>query len=185
MNLSPYQVKRLFLVLAIILVGLYTHLFIPKNTSTTKPVEVTHEATSTASLIATGSATSRVARVIDGDTIELTTGQKVRYIGIDTPETVDPRRPVMCYGREASAENKRLVEGKEVHLEKDVSETDKYGRLLRYVYLDNLFINDYLVRQGFAHASTFPPDVKFATQFITAQKEARDNNRGLWAGCPR
>lgn len=130
-----------------------------------------------------------VTRVVDGDTIELSSGQKLRYIGIDTPETVDPRRPVGCFGKEASNENKKLVEGKEVILEKDVSDKDKFGRLLRYVYLplpegNLLFVNDYLVREGFAKVLTYPPDVKFNTQFLQAQTEARTQNRGLWAACP-
>lgn len=131
-----------------------------------------------------------VTRVVDGDTVEVSlNGQiwKVRYIGIDTPETVDPRRPVGCFGKEASAENKRLVEGKQVWLQKDVSETDKYSRLLRYVYLKTegkvLFVNDYLVRAGFAKVSTYPPDVKFSTQFIQAEREAREGGRGLWQKC--
>lgn len=124
-----------------------------------------------------------VARVIDGDTIEIEGGQKVRYIGIDTPETVDPRKPVQCFAIEATKKNKELVEGKRVRLEKDISETDKYGRLLRYVYVDGIFVNDYLVRQGYAYASTFPPDVKYSEQFLAAQKEARENNRGLWKEC--
>lgn len=125
-----------------------------------------------------------VTRVIDGDTIELSIGQKVRYIGIDTPETVDPRKPVQCFGQEAKEENKKLVEGKIVRLEKDVSETDKFGRLLRYVYVDSVFVNDYLVRNGFSYAAAFPPDVKYSKQFVQAQEEARINNRGLWKSCP-
>lgn len=131
-----------------------------------------------------------VSRVIDGDTIEILSGQKVRYIGIDTPETVHPAKPVQCFGKEASLKNKELVEGKLVHLEKDVSETDKYGRLLRYVYLQNdgsgqtIFINDYLVRQGYAHSSSYPPDVKYQDQFRQAEADARNNNRGLWSNCP-
>lgn len=132
-----------------------------------------------------------VSKVVDGDTIEvIINGEKykLRYIGINTPETVDPRRSVECFGREASNENKRLVEGKRVYLQKDISETDKYSRLLRYVYLplddgSLLFLNDYLIRQGFAQASNFPPDVKYVDQFKLAQKEAKDNNRGLWASC--
>lgn len=127
----------------------------------------------------------KVSRVIDGDTIEIETGQKVRYIGIDTPETVDPRRPVGCFGKEASEANKKIVEGKTVFLLKDVSETDKFGRLLRYVYLKDpsIFVNDYLVRQGYAKASTYPPDVQFDSQFLQAETEARANNRGLWNAC--
>lgn len=125
--------------------------------------------------------TVKVTRVVDGDTIEIEGGQKVRYIGIDTPETVDPKKPVQCFGKEASNKNKELVENKQVRLEKDVSETDQFGRLLRYVYIDDVFVNDYLVRNGFAHSSTFPPDVKYQSQFLEAEKEARENGRGLWA----
>lgn len=131
-----------------------------------------------------------VTRVIDGDTIEIEGGQRVRYIGINTPETVDPRKATECFGPESSRENKELVEGKTVKLEKDVSETDKYGRLLRYVYLpsenaesDQILINDYLVRQGFAHASTYPPDVKYQDQLTNAQQEAMSKNVGLWSAC--
>lgn len=123
----------------------------------------------------------KVAHVVDGDTIKIENGQVVRYIGIDTPETVDPRKPVQCFGKEASAKNKQLIEGKEVRLVKDVSETDKYGRILRYVYIGDTFVNDYLVRNGFAHSSTYPPDVKFQDQFKKAEEEARNNKRGLWA----
>jgi len=124
-----------------------------------------------------------VTRVIDGDTIEIEGGKKVRYLGIDTPETVDPRKPVQCFGIEASNENKKLVLGKRVKLEKDISETDKYGRLLRYVYVDDIFVNDYLVRNGYAYALIFPPNVKYQQQFLEAQKEARENKRGLWNAC--
>lgn len=129
------------------------------------------------------SETYLVTRVIDGDTIEIQGGQRVRYIGIDTPETVDPNRPVGCYGQEASDKNKTLVLNKQVKLEKDVSETDKYGRLLRYVYVDDMMVNDYLVRQGYANASSYPPDVKYQEQFRQAQQEAVANNRGLWGSC--
>ena len=140
-----------------------------------KPVEILHNAAS--------SSASFVVRVVDGDTIEIEGGQKVRYIGINSPESVDPRRPVACFGKEAHAENVKLVEGKMVRLEKDVSDMDKYGRLLRYVYVGDVFINDYLVRQGFASASTYPPDVLFAETFKKAQSEAQTNNRGLWKTC--
>src|SRR3990167_4708201 len=127
--------------------------------------------------------TFHVVRVIDGDTIELDGGIKVRYIGIDTPETVNPNTDVECYGNESSAKNKELLEDKDVRLEKDISETDRYGRLLRYVYVGDVFINDYLVRQGYANASSYPPDIKYQDVFTEAEKEARDNNRGLWSSC--
>ncbi|MBU0708178.1 thermonuclease family protein [Patescibacteria group bacterium] len=122
----------------------------------------------------------KVTRVIDGDTIELEDGRKVRYIGIDTPETVHPDKPVECYGQEASNKNKELVHNKEIEMEKDVSEVDKYSRLLRYIWVGNVFVNDYLVRQGYANSSTYPPDVKYQEQFNEAEREARENNRGLW-----
>jgi len=129
---------------------------------------------------------ARVTRVIDGDTIEVNLDgitYRVRYIGIDTPETVHPSEPIECFGKEASDKNSELVQGKIVRLEKDVSETDKYGRLLCYVWVGDIFVNDYLVRQGYAYAYTYPPDVKYAEQFAQAQTEAEENNRGLWAIC--
>ncbi len=132
---------------------------------------------------------NKVKKVIDGDTIELETGQKVRYIGIDTPELHDPRKKVECFAKEAMEENKKLVEGKTVRLKKDISETDKYKRLLRYVYVpieaspSGQFVNEYLVKEGYALASTFPPDVKYASHFLKLEQEARQNKRGLWNKC--
>lgn len=154
-----------------------------KKSLTHAPV-ITPQVKSNSSLV-------RVIRVIDGDTIEIEGNIKLRYIGIDTPETKHPIKGVQCFGKEASNKNKELVEGKMIRMEKDVSETDKYGRLLRYIWLvephatksSELFVNDFLVRQGYAHASTFPPDVKYSNQFVSAQKEARENNRGLWNMC--
>lgn len=123
----------------------------------------------------------KVVSVTDGDTIKLENGKVVRYIGIDTPETVHPSKPVQCFGKEASDKNKELVNGKEVILVKDVSETDKYGRLLRYVYVGDIFVNDYLVKNGYAHSSSYPPDVKYQDQFRKSEEEARNNKIGLWA----
>lgn len=131
----------------------------------------------------TGRVQALVTRVIDGDTIEIEGGLKVRYIGIDTPEPVHPSKPIECYGQEASARNKQLVEGKVVELEKDVSETDRYDRLLRYIYVDGQMVNELLVREGYAQVSTYPPDVRYADLFLAAQQEARDTNRGLWDAC--
>ncbi len=123
-----------------------------------------------------------VKRAIDGDTIELESGEKVRYIGVNAPESVKPNWPVECFGHEASAYDKQLVEGKRVRLTKDVSDRDKYGRLLRFVYLeDGTFVNDQLVREGYAFVSTFPPDVAKADEFKQAQAEARTAQRGLWS----
>lgn len=124
-----------------------------------------------------------VTRVIDGDTIEIAGGERIRYLEIDTPETVDPRRPVGCFGHEASAKNKELVEGKYVRLERDITERDKYGRLLRYVYVQDRFINLELVKGGYAVIYTFPPDVKHQKELLAAQQEAREAKRGLWSAC--
>lgn len=126
-----------------------------------------------------------VLRIVDGDTIVLEGDQKLRYIGINTPESVDPRRPVECMAKEASNRNKELVEGKQVTLEKDVSETDRYGRLLRYVYVDGVMVNEQLVREGYALASAYPPDVKYQDRLKAAEDEARMEKRGLWGKCPK
>ncbi|OGE19630.1 hypothetical protein A3J19_04535 [Candidatus Daviesbacteria bacterium RIFCSPLOWO2_02_FULL_41_8] len=129
-----------------------------------------------------------VTKVVDGDTIVVNDKNTVRLIGIDTPETVDPRRPVGCFGKEASNEVKGLLSGKEVILQKDVSETDKYKRQLRYIFLplpgdQTLFVNDYLVREGFAKVLTYPPDVKYNEEFRLAEREAKESSRGLWGKC--
>lgn len=185
-------ILAVFLVLAgiiVLIIGLANNLN-PKEQPSSPDNQVL-SATNAPEVLNQPSEDAQVKRVVDGDTIDVEiNGQekKVRYIGIDTPETVDPRRPVGCFGKEASNENKKLVEGKQVMLTKDVSDTDKFGRLLRFVYIKQedgslIFVNDYLVRQGFARASTYPPDVKFAEQFGLAEKEARENNRGLWSKC--
>ncbi len=132
----------------------------------------------------------RVVRVVDGDTIIVEIDgreERLRYIGVDTPESVQPNTPVECFGREASAENARLVEGKRVELERDTSNRDRFNRLLRYVYVvengQRTFVNQALVANGFAYASTFPPDVRHEDTLRAAQREARDESRGLWGAC--
>jgi micrococcal nuclease len=125
-----------------------------------------------------------VVRVVDGDTIRVVQDgheEAVRYIGVDTPESVKPGSPVECFGREASAAMKALVEGREVTLVKDVEETDAYGRLLRYVYLGEELVGARLVANGYAHAYTYPPDVRHADLFVALQREARAEDRGLWS----
>ena len=128
-----------------------------------------------------------VTRVVDGDTIRVQIDgeeYRVRYIGIDTPETVDPRRPVGCFGKEASERNRQLVGGQTVGLEKDVSETDSFDRLLRYVWIEDRMVNATLVEEGYALASTYPPDVRYSGRFAALQTEARERARGLWgAAC--
>jgi micrococcal nuclease len=132
-----------------------------------------------------------VTRVIDGDTIQVRLVNRrivtVRYIGMNAPEST---RQQECYGKQASAVNKSLVMtytvavSNTVWLEKDVSETDRYGRLLRYVYLpDGRMVNEVLVEMGYAQAATYPPDVKYQERFIAAQRVAIENGAGLWTGC--
>lgn len=125
-----------------------------------------------------------VSKVIDGDTIELSDGRKVRYIGIDTPETKHPTKGVECFGQQAARKNEELVLGKLVQLEKDVSEVDRYGRLLRYVWLDGQMINKVLVSDGFAASTSYPPDIKHQDEFQITEQKARQDKLGLWGSCP-
>jgi endonuclease YncB( thermonuclease family) len=126
--------------------------------------------------------------VVDGDTIKVEVSgdvYTVRYIGIDTHEIVHPEKPVEWMGPEASAANKQLVDGQTVYLEKDVSETDQYGRLLCYVYLeDGTCVNAELVRLDYAQVSTYPPDVRYQELFLEMQEEAREAESGLWGSTP-
>ena len=132
---------------------------------------------------------AKVTRVIDGDTIVIDGGEHIRYIGMNTPELETNE----CYAIEASEINKELVLGKTVKLVKDVSETDKYGRLLRYVYIEggpstgsgqtSLFVDDYLVKFGAAKIMTVPPDTEFKDEFLSSQNYAKENNLGLWSAC--
>jgi micrococcal nuclease len=122
-----------------------------------------------------------VARVVDGDTIKLTNGEYVRYIGIDTPELHHPRLPVQYFSEEARDFNQSLVGGKRVRLEFDVVKRDKYDRILAYVYVDDTFVNARLVEEGYAHIMTIPPNVKYAEEFLRLQQKARQEKKGLWA----
>jgi micrococcal nuclease len=131
-------------------------------------------------LICSSALAVRVVRVIDGDTIELENGERVRYIGIDTPETVHPLKAVQFMGKDASEFNRKLVEGKDVRLEYDVQRTDKYGRTLAYIYLGDLFVNAELVKQGYAQIMTIPPNVKYQELFLSLQRDAREVKAGLW-----
>jgi micrococcal nuclease len=118
--------------------------------------------------------TAMVTKVIDGDTIVIEGGYHVRYIGIDAPESDE------FYYLEAKQINEGLVEGKKVRLERDISDKDSYGRLLRYVYIDDDFVNAEIVRQGCAWAIAYPPDVKYQVYLEAMEKEARQSKRGVW-----
>jgi micrococcal nuclease len=131
----------------------------------------------------------RVVRVVDGDTIHVRVDgreETVRYIGVDTPESVKPGTPVQCFAKKASAFNHRLVDGEKVRLVRDAEARDRYGRLLAYVYRarDNRFVNATLVRRGYAVPLTIPPNVAHAEQFRDLASAARRAGRGLWSSCP-
>ena len=137
-----------------------------------------------------------VKRVVDGDTLQLVNGERVRLIGIDTPEMHESSKlyrdsqrsgrdvfAIKELGRQAFEFTKKLVEGKRVSLEFDVEKHDKYGRILAYVYLkDGTFVNAEIVKQGYASLMTIPANVKYADLFRRLYQEARMNKRGLWAG---
>lgn len=129
-----------------------------------------------------------VTKVVDGDTIILHSGQVVRYIGIDTPETADSGKGEECYANEATEKNRELVEGKYVFLVRDVSDRDRYGRLLRYVFViddsgQEIFVNEALVAGGYARAASFPPDIRYQKHFSQLEQEAKQERRGMWNVC--
>lgn len=135
-----------------------------------------------------GGGVARVERVVDGDTIKVDLDgrtERVRYIGVDTPETVKPGTGVQCFGHEASARNSALVAGREVRLVVGDEARDRYGRLLAYVYRtsDDTFVNEALVRDGYARTMTIPPNDRYAPRFAALQARARSDGRGLWGRC--
>ena len=154
--------------------------FTQTASSTTEPTITPHEEVTETP----GRVKGKVVEVIDGDTIKVQVNGEVytvRYIGIDSPEVQEGE----YFGKEASDANKSLVEGKEVYLEKDTSNTDNFGRLLRYVYtLDGLFINSVLVRLGYAEAISYPPDTKYQSVLENNELQAKDDETGIWASTP-
>jgi micrococcal nuclease len=131
-------------------------------------------------------ADAEVVRVVDGDTIEVTVDgetEDVRYIGVDTPESVTPGEPVECFGREAGSFNQRLVAGREVRLRFDAERRDDYGRLLAYVYVGARLVNAELVRRGYARTLTIPPNDSRAELFARLEDAAGRAGRGLWGAC--
>lgn len=154
------------------------------------PSQITDVATSIAGATTTSPLpphTYPVVKVVDGDTIAILMNGKsvtLRLIGIDTPETVDPRKPVQCFGKAASDKAKELLAGKTVRLEFDASQgtLDKYGRTLAYVFLaDGIFFNEYMIAAGYAHEYTYNLPYKYQVGFKEAEKRAREEKKGLWA----
>ena len=129
---------------------------------------------------------AHVERVIDGDTIEVSLAgatEDVRYIGVDTPETVKPGAPVGCFGPQASEHNHELVEGRTVTLRFDAERRDAYGRLLAYVFLGPRFVNAELVRDGYARTLEIEPNTSEAERLARLEQEASRAGRGLWGAC--
>ena len=125
----------------------------------------------------------RVTRVVDGDTIKLRNGETVRYLDIDTPETVHPSKPVECYGPDSTAHNNKLVNGKVVYLYVGENAKDKYGRTLAYVFTNNSFVNGELVSEGFATVRSYGQPGELFENLMEFQKKARLLDKGLWGKC--
>ena len=171
-----YKFLKIIIILIAIGLGLSGQVQLPiKNT----PDQAIQESTS---------GFNKILKVVDGDTIDVEINGKkevVRLIGIDTPEIVDPRKPVQCFGKEASAKAKEILNGKKIRLEQDKTQgnRDKYGRLLRFIFLeDGTNFNKLMIDQGFAHEYTYQSNpYKYQKKFIGAEKSARENKKGLWA----
>lgn len=175
--------QKALLVLLIAIIGAFT------STKVTPPT--TPAATNVAAAI---SATEwyPVKKIVDGDTIDISVGEKsvrLRLIGLDTPETVDPRKPVQCFGKDASDQAKKVLQGQSVRIETDDSQGtyDKYGRLLAYVYVplnskpEGLLFNEYMITEGYGHEYTYDLPYKYQKEFKAAEKTARESDKGLWA----
>jgi endonuclease YncB( thermonuclease family) len=122
-----------------------------------------------------------VVRVIDGDTFEIEGGERVRLIGVDTPESVKPNAPVECFARESSEYLKNLIEGKTVRLVRDKTDRDRYARLLRYAYLGEVFINEQIIREGYGEAIAYRPDTRQQVVLDVAESEAQREKKGLFS----
>jgi len=133
----------------------------------------------------------KVIKVVDGDTVDLEINgetKRLRLIGINTPETVDPRKPIECFGKEASNKTKELLENKSVYIESDSSQQniDKYGRLLRYIYLENgASFNKKMIEDGYAYEYTYDIPYKYQKEYKEAQNRAEIGNLGLWKECEK
>jgi micrococcal nuclease len=160
--------------------------------TTTKPAVVSNKVTATQPVVTASKNDSQytyysITDVVDGDTVKININgiiETLRLIGLDTPETVDPRKEVQCFGKEASNKGKELLTGKKVRIEKDSTQgdKDKYGRTLAYIYTESgIFYNKYMIEQGYAHEYTYNSAYKYQAEFKQAQKTAEANKVGLWS----
>jgi micrococcal nuclease len=144
-----------------------------------------HDRLETSSQLGTS---GRVVRIVDGDTVKVRIGDSthtVRYIGVDTPESVKPNEPVQCFGRQASSFNSRLVAGRSVRLEYGAERRDRYGRLLAYVYLQghSRSVNAELVARGYGRVLAIAPNTSHLRAYLRLERRARSRHLGLWAAC--
>jgi micrococcal nuclease len=166
-SLSKYKIKIILIVIIAIITSIFSYYDEPRPRTS---LDGLYE----------------VISVIDGDTFEIKDGNKIstiRMLGIDTPETVDPRKEVQCFGKEASDKTKELILNKKVEIELDKTQSfkDKYGRILAYVKReDSLFINEFLVEYGYAHEYTYIKPYKYQSRFKKLEKVAREEKKGLW-----
>lgn len=185
--LQHRYVKRVIGPIGLLLIAYASQLFLPQPS---RESFSQHIATSIAADVCIpnelATTTAQVTHVVDGDTIDIIFNckkERVRLIGINTPETVDPRRPVQCFGKEASDKTKSLLSGATVRIETDPTqnERDKYGRLLAYIFLDDVNINKKLIEDGYAYEYTYGKAYKYKKEFKAVQTDAKEQKRGLWA----
>src|SRR3989338_4991223 len=180
------------LALAFILLGAQNREVVATSPSVPPLANVTPSMTAGAPPPPLPNDTYPVAKVIDGDTISIIKDGKavtLRLSGLDTPETVDPRNPVQCFGKEASEKAKQILTGTSVRIEMDPSqgELDKYGRLLAYVYVpadvrpEGILVNEYMIAEGYGHEYTYNLPYKYQAEFKAAERKAREEKKGLWA----
>lgn len=191
--MTKKQKRILFVILLFLAVSLFSYFKSQNINSVQKAVEgiqdvsnLTHVPTIRIATESVGTNSAKVLRVVDGDTIDVLVNgkrERVRILGINTPETVDPRKPVQCFGRQASAKAKSILNNQTVGLESDPtqSDRDKYGRLLRYVFLsDGTDFGLTMIQMGFAYEYTYDLPYKKQTVYKAAQKEAEEKSLGLW-----
>ena len=186
--MSPRELYAYASLIVALSLVLYVGITTPKSTTIpstpAKSTSVQHEDVLTPVTQGNSKETSRVATIIDGDTFVLSDGRHVRMIGIDTTEP----RPKHgggpeCFSSEATARASALLLGKDIVLERDISNTDKYGRLLRYVYSGEVFINKTLVQEGYAKARMYRPDITHHKELEDAESAAKQAGLGLWEAC--
>lgn len=162
----------------------------PKPSPNPTLPSISSSITPTVAEVRVATSSAQVTRVVDGDTIKVLLDGKeetVRLIGINTPETVDPRKPIECFGPQASGETKKVLTGQSVNLESDPTQDsrDKYGRLLEYVFLaDGTNFDEFMIRQGFAYEYTYKYPYKYQQEFKNAEALAKQEKLGLWSACP-